>query len=330
MLSINEQLADRTIRHQAFLSRVATHQANLLKEELERWREDIEQILLPLTVALLRENSGLLNTDQHRRLTEFRLQAAEINRDLTGPVFDRVKNRLQDIIDNEADFVTRLFREVTDRDINDPLEVQDVARLAIGGKTLGDMLQTLGENTIKKLHDGLRQAVIDEKTVDEILDEQAEVWEGRFAVAAAIAETGVYMGSARARDALFDANGDIIRGYFWSAILDFKLCIRCADMYLNNPYPPDNRPFVPKHPRCRCIVYSLVEGGGRIPDFDFETWLARQPKSVQIEILGKRKADLWRQGKFKVDEFVAGNRILTLDQLKALESDILPKLIHQE
>lgn len=322
MPSTNEQLSDRTIRHATYLSRVATHQANVLKEELQGWQDDIEKILIPLVVELVRENSGLLTLSQQNKLMQLRLRISDMNERLTGEVYDRMKARLQDIIDNEADFVTRLYRELTNHDINDPETIDDIGALTIGGKTLRDMLQTLGQNTTKKLHDTVKQGLLDEKGTDAILEDEDEVWAGRMAVAAAIAETGVYMSSARARDALFDANGDIIRGYFWSAILDSKLCIRCAARYDANPYPPDERPFVPEHLRCRCVVYSLVEGGGEIPDLDFDEWLERQPKSVQIEILGKRKRELWKQGTFEVDEFVAGDKILTLDELRALEGDI--------
>jgi hypothetical protein len=52
----------------------------------------------------------------------------------------------------------------------------------------------------------------------------------------------------------------------------------------------------------------------------YEEWLAKQPASVQRDILGESRYQLWRNGKLPLKSFVSrSGEELTLDQLKGRE-----------
>ena len=51
---------------------------------------------------------------------------------------------------------------------------------------------------------------------------------------------------------------------------------------------------------------------------NYNTWLKGQSKIFQIDVLGKTKADLFREGGLSVDKFVNNTgQTLTLDQLRS-------------
>ena len=62
---------------------------------------------------------------------------------------------------------------------------------------------------------------------------------------------------------------------------------------------------------------------GQVPaSMKYPEWLRKQPIDLQNQVLGKERAQLWRSGKVKFENFVdskAGYRSLSLAELKAIE-----------
>lgn len=56
------------------------------------------------------------------------------------------------------------------------------------------------------------------------------------------------------------------------------------------------------HPGCRCTLSPVVKYLDR-PRIDGETWLSKQPESVQLEKLGPSRFKLWREGKATLADF---------------------------
>jgi hypothetical protein len=59
---------------------------------------------------------------------------------------------------------------------------------------------------------------------------------------------------------------------------------------------------------------------GQVPDkLTYSDWLGKQSEARQAKVLGKAKAELFRDGKLPLDKFVApSGHVYTLDQLKEL------------
>ena len=90
-----------------------------------------------------------------------------------------------------------------------------------------------------------------------------------------------------------------------------------------------NRPFIepPLHFNCRSIIRMNIKGATpstRSAEFgpvsetiNYEEWLKDQPDSYQDKVLGKRRAEWFRDGKIGIQDMVnQDDRKLTLDQLK--------------
>jgi hypothetical protein len=107
----------------------------------------------------------------------------------------------------------------------------------------------------------------------------------------------------------------------------------------------DKGPRPPAHFNCRSSTTPILKSwrelgfdadelppgtrasmNGQVPaDQDYDTWLRKQPKDVQDDVLGKTKGDLFRAG-LKMDRFVDRKGAeLTLDQLRRREKEIWEK-----
>lgn len=149
------------------------------------------------------------------------------------------------------------------------------------------------------------------------------------------------------------ANSDVISYEVFVAVLDSRTTIICADAD-GNFYRIDAGLFPPLHENCRSRRYPLIAGsafvegrwfymkdgdgyvrkyfdseserkswiakyiGGAPADYTYEEFLRRQSLSFQEDVLGKTKAQLFRNGKLKLGNFLdSTGRELTLPELRA-------------
>lgn len=127
-------------------------------------------------------------------------------------------------------------------------------------------------------------------------------------------------------------NRELIRGVQWSAILDSRVCLRCARLngktYKLREDGSVKGPEMPLHWLCRCLyipVLSRRAGEQRFPRSPktFIDWFKRQPVRFQKRLLGSGRYQLWKSGEIKFDDFVQFRRqvpvrIRTLDSLRKL------------
>lgn len=106
-----------------------------------------------------------------------------------------------------------------------------------------------------------------------------------------------------------------VKGWQWSATLDHRTCAMCIAM--DGQVFPLSVPFA-THPSCRCspipVLYTFQELGlGYLglqepvpPDFGKrgEEWFKSQPLSVQENILGKSKFELYRTNQINLQDLV--------------------------
>ena len=82
-------------------------------------------------------------------------------------------------------------------------------------------------------------------------------------------------------------------------------------------YPVGEGPRPPAHPGCRSIVIEILDGSPPPQRETYPEWIERQPNKVQDEILGPTRAELLRQGRFKVTEFTdTTGDVIPLTRLK--------------
>jgi len=157
--------------------------------------------------------------------------------------------------------------------------------------------------------------------------------------AEALVRTSVHTISSNARERMYQENSSVIKGKLYVAVLDNRTSIQCI-AYDGSTYDMDNKPIgkkslpyreLPAHWNCRSmympILKSFKEIGsdfpempkstrssmdGQVPEeMTFKDFLEKKGKSFQDEVLGKGKAQLWREGKITLQQLLdqTGNPI---------------------
>ena len=150
--------------------------------------------------------------------------------------------------------------------------------------------------------------------------------------AEALVRTAVHTISSGARELMYEENKSVIKGKLYVAVLDNRTSIQCI-AYDGSFYDMENKPLgkttlpyrdLPAHWNCRSmyipVLKSAKELGLKIPDMPkstrssmdgqvpedttFKTFLEGKSKEFQNEVLGKGKAELWRQGKISLVQLV--------------------------
>lgn len=145
---------------------------------------------------------------------------------------------------------------------------------------------------------------------------------------------------------VYKANEDLFKGYYQLSTLDSHTTNKCiaysgAQWDINyQPIGDKALPFdggTPRHPNCRSLILPLLKTykelgydikeppkGTRSSDLGqigsdttFDAFLKRHSTEYQNDMLGKGRAQLWRDGKITLKDLVDGNgRELSLRELK--------------
>lgn len=138
------------------------------------------------------------------------------------------------------------------------------------------------------------------------------------------------------RDQTYKQNEDIIKGYQIVATLDARTSLICISQD-GKVYKIGSGIQPPFHPNCRTVTIPILKSwkelginlkeapattratmNGQVSaKKTYSQWLKGQKKSVQEDVLGKKRAALFRNSKVKVDQFVDyKGGTLTLTQLE--------------
>lgn len=227
--------------------------------------------------------------------------------------------------------------------------------LTIQGAPLDEWLGRQAQAMANRIADQIRIGLNNGENTDQIITrirgtKTLNFKDGLFAISerelSAVAKTGVQHVASLVRTKMFEANGRIIKAIRWSSILDSRttpICIaRDEKMYtiagkpIGHDLPwlggPGNA-----HWNCRSVGIPIFksytdidipdgeltrkikrEMDGSVPEGKtYEEWLNSQSSSFQDEVLGAKKADLWRQGKLSIKDLVtSAGRAVPLSALQ--------------
>lgn len=134
-----------------------------------------------------------------------------------------------------------------------------------------------------------------------------------------MARTAVQAAANDTLNRVYRANGDIIKGYTFTATLDTRTCPICGGYDRRRYSSHSTRPGVPVHPSCRCLYTPIVKslsqlglGPAEIPDakwrasmdgkapatMDYGEWFKQQDPARQINILGNKRWKMWKAGEW--------------------------------
>jgi hypothetical protein len=225
--------------------------------------------------------------------------------------------------------------------------------LLFGGPA-GDWWKRQGEDTAFRfglvVRNGIRDGVTTGEIISRVIDTKAgpSVIKQSRAGAASLVQTAIASASNEARQAMFQANSDILDGMMQVSTLDghtTDVCIAYSGGKWNLKYEPirgTTLPYnggTPRHRNCRSTMVPLTKSfksmGIDLPDLPMTTrasmdgqidanitfadWLKGKPDSFQNTLLGKGRAEMWRDGTITLRDLLdqSGNP-LTLRELRAL------------
>lgn len=267
---------------------------NLIERELDEVVKQIEFEISDLTNYEIAFTGALLAA---------LLQKHEVKYVLSITVLDAVNSTPLQIGDQPMMYQQMLaqFKEVNRRQLRSVIQSG-----RLGGKSSGDIARELDR-------------VIRNRT-----QQQAK----------AVIRTGTNHATGIARKAMYDANAEIFKHEQWVSVLDTRTSAVCRARS-GRIYPIGQGDYPPAHFNCRSLRVPVVldkyvkpEHRQFVPQTEnYQSWLMRQPESVQNEVLGITRAKLFRDGGLTVDKFVSeSGKTYTLRELQALEPVAFAKI----
>jgi hypothetical protein len=135
-----------------------------------------------------------------------------------------------------------------------------------------------------------------------------------------IVRSGVIHVASFVRDQYFRANAQLLTLEQFVAVLDSRTTKICRSLD-GHRYAIGVGPVPPLHMNCRSVRYAVLpkDIGGPIPEPEvYSAWIRRQPRAVQVELMGASRLQRMRAGSFDATKFTDyGGKPMTLEQILA-------------
>ena len=353
--------------NQVILDAVQRHAIDLLRLEAGE-RQQVLGILRDLEkeiVAILTriDPTGVSERYRPARLQKVLEQVRGTIRSAYRDAGAALSGELIGLADIEAQFITRAITQGVGFGLaTNALTREQLRSLARGvlvqGAPVSEWWSDQAKQTLQRFTREMRMGIASGETNAQLIRrirggrENGELVKGFMQVSRNHAESLVRSATqavaAQAKQAVYEANADILKGVGWAATIDNRTTVECAardgllyDAVTHEPIGhdlpwgggPGNLHF-----GCRSTSYPVTKSwrelglniddlppatrasmDGQIPaDTRFETWLEGQSKARQDEVLGAGRADLWREGNITFRDMLdQRGRELTLEELRS-------------
>lgn len=357
-LTVNDVIADRAIRHAVFLSRYQTHVVNQIVTMLDK--QVLPAVINTATVRLGRLAStgidpGPVTTQKLREL------AVAVRAQTVGgwtQAGTALRAELSELAVSEGAFASQLVRGAMPFAVDmvtppTPLLKSLVTSRPMQGKFLREWWSGLQAGTQGRVMQSFRIGVASGRSVSQMVGDLGPLLQTTKREAATIVRTAVRHVAAQAHAETYKENQDVIKGERWLSTLDHRTSDICQSLD-GEEFKVGEGIYPPAHHQCRSvrvpITKSFKEMGinlkepppstraakiygkdgikavnGRVPTtMKYGDWLRRQPHTIQNEVLGPGRAEVFRRGKVPFEKFAKAttHQPLTLKQLTALEARI--------
>ena len=344
--SVNDRVADASIRHMLYLEGLKTRQSREVIKFINR--EVIPELKADLAVRLEKGMRGTVTNERIDALIKrFEKIADGFN------IHNRVQSDMLQLAFYEMEFHQKLLEGEIPVKIDLVLPTAETVTSAVlskpfDGKTMEQWFSGLSNGIKDRIHSEIRRGVVEGQTSQQIARRVND--SGIFDIARrhidTVVRTAVNHTANTARDELFKANDDIVEKVRWTATLDSRTSDTCKALDGKTWPVGSKHPTPPAHPNCRSAIIAVTKSwrdmgidideltpaervsmNGKVPsDVTYGEWLRKQPASVQVDALGKTKAKLFHDGGLKVDRFVNRNGFeLNLDDLRIREAGAFEK-----
>lgn len=352
MATANEAVADALIRHGHYLQRFGGGIVKRMASLLNRSEAEIASAI-ESRMAKIEARGADIGPATTKRLNELLAEIRTLNRAAFKVAGKAVTDELTGLATYEVEWTQGLLKDVLPTRVSVTRPQADLVRAAatsrpFQGRLLREWLDGVETAKAARIRDAIRIGVVNGETVQQMVrrirgTRASGYADGLMEIdrrgAATLVRTAVNHTASAARDVLYDANADLISGLKWVATLDPRTCPVCGGRD-GQVYPHGKGPRTPAHHGCRCLLVPALKSwkelgfefdelpastrasmSGQVPaDMTYGQWLKRQTAAVQEDVLGAKKAAMFRTGKLPVEKFVdkAGHE-LTLKQLEQVE-----------
>lgn len=340
--TVNEKLLQRYIRHAIYLEQLKKAEARLISRFLKH--KTFPQIYEKL-ISELGRVKNLKTIGSIYKIKRLKRMLAAVQKISTAGMIKAEKmlvGRLVNISKFEAQWNINMISKTVPIDIDMTMPSNEVLRSLVtmrpmDGHKLGTWMMGYSTSVRVAMIKQIKVGVANGEALPEIgrRINKALNWKGKQAEF--IARTAVSNVVHQAKEEVFKKNKDIVRKVQLVATLDDRTSLICIDID-GNVYNVGEGPRPPLHFNCRTTVVPLTPSwqefgvvdppaatrasmNGAVPSkITYKQWIKTQPKSIQIKVLGKTRAELYRSGKVKIDRFVGRDlKPLNLKQLAKRE-----------
>lgn len=323
MSNANQYLQDEYTKHQINLGRYSTRSVNKMYKLLKAIENDV--------IAKLANAD--LSASRRAQLETFLDSIRDLYKNAYKQVSNQIESDLKDVAQLELDFtekttIAALNQAQITAALNTPTYAQIYAAVEakpFQGALLKEWLTDLEANAAKRVRDAIRMGFVEGESISTIIKrlrgtKAANYKDGIMDIsrrgAEAMIRTAVNHTAQATRQEIFKQNESLIDGELYNAILDARTTTICGGLS-GKVFPIGEGARPPQHINCRSYMSPIIKGIEPPPRTTYNEWLKRQDASVQDEILGKTKADLWRKGEVSLDKFTDNGRELSIKELKA-------------
>ena len=328
---------DKYTRHAHYLEQYYNGQSNKVDKYLNKIAKDLR---LELTKTQ--------TVTSQARITKLLDFTDNLVSDQLGQFTDNLNEEIPLFAESEIDFASSTLKLDGDFETVIPAPVQVMAAVnarPFSNRLLKDYLSDFskGQSALVKqaVSSGFYEGLTTQEIVRNVVGTKSQGYKnGILNVSRTSADrmvrTSLSHTSSVAKNQFFESNKDLIPYYEWVATLDSRTSSICRSRD-GDVFKVGKGPLPPAHYNCRSSTVPLLKnqvnadgtkkliGGKRASvdgqvnaDLNYNDWLKTQTEDFQNDVLGKAKADLFRDGGLTMKNFVNNKgQSLTLSQLKA-------------
>lgn len=351
--SVNDTLLDWAVSHQLDLQHYGNGTVNRMLALLNRVDPDL--------MAALQSALERLPADSYtvQRLDSMLASVRELNGKAYEQFTEALKAELQDLTDYEAGFQQQSLASVVPAKIAIAEVVpQQVYAAALArpfqGRLLKEWAAGIEEARMTRIRDALRIGYVENQTISQMVQRirgtrSLKYTDGLLQIdrrhAEAVVRTAISHTANFARDAVYEANSEVIKAEQWVSVLDTRTSPICMELS-GKLFPVGKGKRPPAHWNCRSVRVPVLKSwkelgfkideiqpstqasmDGQVPaQWSYNDWLKRQSAARQDEILGQARGKLYRANELSVDRFV--NRqgtFITLEELRKRDAELFVK-----
>lgn len=353
-LTANEIILNESIAHHIDLQGYSN---NIVRRIISTLNKADADLVNQITAAIEKLPASQFNVD---RLTIILRSVVDLNNATYASISTELNNELADLTGYELSYQEQLISSLLPSQMSlvivTPNQVYAAAMARpFQSRLLKEWLIGIEESRAIKIRDAIRLGYVEGQTINDVVKRirgtrSLNYADGLLDVsrrdAEAIVRTAISHTSSYAREALYQANSDIVKGFRYTSTIDSRTTLLCSSRDGNEYKINEPKPAIPAHINCRSIYVAILKTwkemgldiadtppstraslDGQIPaTTTYNEWLKKQSVERQDDILGITKAKLFRDGGLDLPKFISKQgHEFTIEELRIRDAEAFKK-----